>query len=123
LIFAACSLFLLLIALKSPLPVPALQAPANPENSLNLQDLSSDPPPQTKTQKIMRLISVNTLPLYLFHVMVLETLQNGYLGFAINGNTINSVIGVPLNTVIVLFVSLGIIVGLKKVPGLKKLVG
>ena len=55
--------------------------------------------------------------------MILESLQNGYFGFAINGNTINSIIGVPLMTVIVLFVSLAIILLLKKVPYLKKLIG
>ena len=71
----------------------------------------------------MHLISINTLPLYLFHVMILESLQNGYFGFTINGNTINSIIGVPLNTVIALFVSLGIIVVLKKIPVVKRLIG
>jgi surface polysaccharide O-acyltransferase-like enzyme len=122
LIFAACSLFLLLIAVKSPSAQP-LAPPVNLGNSLNLMEINSDPAPQSNGSKLLRLISVNTLPLYLFHVMVLETIQYGYLGFAINGNTLNSVISVPLNTVIVLFISLGIIVGLKKVPGLKKLVG
>ena len=71
----------------------------------------------------MHLISINTLPLYLFHVMVLETFQYGYLGFTFNGNNVNSIIGVPLMTVLVLFVSLGIILGMKKVPVLNKIIG
>jgi len=123
LILAACSLFLLLIAAQGSTSVQPFQAPSSPEKDLNLKKISSNPPGNSKARKLLRLISVNTLPLYLFHVMVLETIQKGYLGFAFNGNTINSVIGVPLNTVITLFVSLGIIVGLKKVPYLKKLVG
>jgi surface polysaccharide O-acyltransferase-like enzyme len=73
--------------------------------------------------KLIKAISENSLSLFLFHVMILESLQRGYFGFAINGNTINSIIGVPLNTVITLFVSLGIIILLKKVPYLKKLIG
>jgi hypothetical protein len=55
--------------------------------------------------------------------MVLESFQRGYFGFAINGNTINSIVGVPLITVITLFVSLGIILLLKKIPYLKRLLG
>ena len=61
----------------------------------------------TKGANLLRVISQNTLPLALFHLMVLESLQRGYFGFAINGNTINSIVGVPLITVITLFVSLG----------------
>jgi surface polysaccharide O-acyltransferase-like enzyme len=123
LILAACSLFLLLIAFQSPPSAQTFAVPTGAGNALNLKEICPEPPCESKARKLLRLISVNTLPLYLFHVMVLETIQKGYLGFAINGNTINSVIGVPLNTVITLFISLGIIVGLKKVPYLKKLIG
>lgn len=123
LIFAACSLFLLLIAVQSPPSAQAFAVPSDPEDEFEPKEICAEPACESKGRKLLRLISVNTLPLYLFHVMVLETIQYGYLGFAINGNTLNSIISVPLNTVIVLFVSLGIIVGLKKVPGLKKLVG
>jgi surface polysaccharide O-acyltransferase-like enzyme len=45
----------------------------------------------TKGAYLLRVISQNTLPLALFHLMVLESLQRGYFGFAINGNTINSI--------------------------------
>ena len=123
LIFAAASLFLLLIVVQSPPSTQTFAVPSDTENDFKPKEICAEPPCESKGRKLLRLISVNTLALYLFHVMVLETIQKGYLGFAINGNTINSVVGVPLNTVIVLFVSLGIIVGLKKVPVLKKLVG
>ncbi len=91
--------------------------------------LTNQPPSVQKVtrpstgNKLIKVISENSLPLFLFHVMILESLQRGYFGFAINGNTINSIIGVPLNTVITLFISLGIIILLKKVPYLKKLIG
>jgi surface polysaccharide O-acyltransferase-like enzyme len=77
----------------------------------------------TKVNKVLKVISENTLPIFLFHVIVLVTLQRGYLGFAINGNTINSIIGVPLATVVTLVICLGVIIPLKKVPFLKKLIG
>jgi len=73
--------------------------------------------------KLIKAISQNTLAIFLFHVMVLEYLENGYFGFAINRNTINPIIEVPLMTVIVLFVSLAIILLLKKVPYLKNVIG
>jgi surface polysaccharide O-acyltransferase-like enzyme len=76
-----------------------------------------------KGTKLLKVISQNTLPIFLFHIMVLESLQRGYFGFAINGNTINSIVGVPLITAITLFVSLGIILLLKKIPYLDKLLG
>ena len=132
-ILASVMLFLLLIALQKPaVQAPSIQKPpvqtfsvqtSAVQATADLKEANQNPPRQSKGSKLLALISVNTLPLYLFHVMVLETLQKGYLGFAINGNTINSVVGVPLNTVITLFVSLGIILGLKKIPGLKRLIG
>ncbi len=77
----------------------------------------------SKGNRLLKLISQNTLPLFLFHVMVLESLQAGYFGFAINGNTINSIIGVPLMTAVTLFICLAVIIPLKKVPVLKQLIG
>jgi surface polysaccharide O-acyltransferase-like enzyme len=103
LIFASIMVFLLLLTVQ-PASVPKVTS-------------------HSAGNKLVRVISENSLALFLFHVMILESLQRGYFGFAINGNTINSIIGVPLNTVITLFVSLGIIILLKKVPYLKKLIG
>ncbi len=83
--------------------------------------------PQTvipsKGAKLLKIISQNTLPLALFHLMILESFQRGYFGFTINGNTVNTIIGVPLITLITLFVSLAIILMLKKIPYVSKLIG
>jgi surface polysaccharide O-acyltransferase-like enzyme len=73
--------------------------------------------------KLLKIISANTLAIFFIHVMVLESIQNGYFGFALNRSTLNPIVEVPLITVIVLFVSLAIVVLLKKVPYLKKLIG
>jgi|YelNatPaOPRAMG01_1025707.scaffolds.fasta_scaffold25385_4 surface polysaccharide O-acyltransferase-like enzyme len=74
-------------------------------------------------RRLLHVISESTLAIYFLHLIVIETLQNGYLGFAINGNTINSIVGVPLMTALTLFLCLAIVVPLKKVPYLKKLIG
>lgn len=79
--------------------------------------------PHPKINWLLRQISQSTLAIFLFHVMVLETLQRGYLGFTISGNNLNSIIEVPLITVVTLFICLGVIIPLKKVPVLKKVIG
>ena len=85
-------------------------------------------PSQTKKfswlHRIMHVISENTLAIYLLHVIIIYLLQNGYfLGFTLNGNVVNSIIGVPLMTALTLGICLIIIVPLKKIPGLRKLIG
>jgi surface polysaccharide O-acyltransferase-like enzyme len=72
--------------------------------------------------KLIKVISENTLGIFFIHVMIIESIQNGYFGFAINRTILNPVIEVPLLTAIVLFVSLGIILLLKKIPYLNKLI-
>jgi surface polysaccharide O-acyltransferase-like enzyme len=74
-------------------------------------------------RRIMAAISENTLGIYLFHMMIIYTLQNGLLGVTLNGNTVNSIIGIPLMVVIVLLVCLAVLVPLKKLPVLKRLIG
>jgi surface polysaccharide O-acyltransferase-like enzyme len=92
-----------------------------PSNATGMPEQADVHP--SKTRRLVQLISENTLPLFLFHVMVLESIENGYLGFTLNRNILNPIIEVPLMTAIVLFVSLAVIVPLKKVPYLKRLIG
>jgi surface polysaccharide O-acyltransferase-like enzyme len=97
LIFASVMFYLLLTTKKTPSTV------------------ASEPSPPKASQ--------NTLPIFLFHLMVLDALQRGYLGFTLNGNTVNSIIGVPLATALTIFICLAVIVPLKKVPVLKSFIG
>ena len=80
-------------------------------------------PHHPKISWLLRKISENTLPIYLLHVMIIESLQRGYFGFTISNNTINSIIGVPLISAVTLFICLAVIIPLKKIPGLKRLIG
>ncbi|MCW4022189.1 MAG: acyltransferase family protein [Candidatus Bathyarchaeota archaeon] len=76
-----------------------------------------------KITKLVRLISQNTLPIYLMHIIVLETFQNGYLGIQISVNTLTPAWEIPVLAVIALFICLGIALGLKKIPILRKMIG
>ena len=73
--------------------------------------------------RLLRLISQNTLAIYLFHIMVIEALQKGFFGFQISLATMNPVLEVPLITVVTLFICLGVLYPLKKIPLVKKVVG
>jgi surface polysaccharide O-acyltransferase-like enzyme len=73
--------------------------------------------------RLLHLISVNTLPIFLLHVIVLESLQRGYLGFTISITSMNPIIEIPLLTVLTLLISLTVIVPLKKLPYVKRIIG
>jgi surface polysaccharide O-acyltransferase-like enzyme len=82
--------------------------------------------PKTNHPKLSRLtqaISANTLPIFFFHVIVLETLNKGLLGFKISLLEISPLIEIPLATAVTLIITLGLILLMKKVPILKTLIG
>jgi surface polysaccharide O-acyltransferase-like enzyme len=76
-----------------------------------------------RVNKLIRVISENTFPIFLLHVMIIESIQKGYFGFVINRDTLKPIIEVPLLTAIVFFACLGIVLLLKKVPYMNKLIG
>jgi len=87
----------------------------------NLQNISQLEKPSWK-QRIMHIISENSLAIYLFHMIAIYILQ--YLSeFILPNYTLDPIIGVPLTAVMALLVCLIIIVPLKKIPILKKLIG
>jgi surface polysaccharide O-acyltransferase-like enzyme len=73
--------------------------------------------------RVLRIISQNTILIYLFHVMVLEALQKGFFGFQISLSTMNPVLEIPLITVTTLLICLAVIYPLKKIPIVKRLLG
>jgi surface polysaccharide O-acyltransferase-like enzyme len=76
-----------------------------------------------KAQRLLHWISQNTLPIYLFHVIVLETLEKGYLGVALNMNTVNPLLEIPLITALTLALCILILYPISKVPYVKKIIG
>lgn len=73
--------------------------------------------------RALKVVSQNSLPIYLLHVIVLEALQKGYLGFGISVTTINPIIEIPLITAVTPLICLAIIVPLKKLPYMKRILG
>ncbi len=74
------------------------------------------------TQRLIKLISVNTLGIFLIHVMINESIQRGFFGFAINRDLLNPIIEVPMLATVVLFTSLGIIVIIRKIPYVNRII-
>ncbi|MCL2643647.1 MAG: acyltransferase [Candidatus Bathyarchaeota archaeon] len=74
-------------------------------------------------QRIIQVISENSLPIYLLHMIPLSLIKNGFFSFAVNGNTVDPIIGVPILAGLTLILSLMIIIPLKKIPILKKFIG
>lgn len=73
--------------------------------------------------RIAGAISKNTLPIFLFHVIILESFERGFFGFTLSFTTLNPIIEIPLIAVLTLLITLGLVLLMRKVPVLKKLVG
>jgi len=73
--------------------------------------------------RLLHLIGQNTIPIYLFQVMVLEALQKGFFGFQISLATMTPALEIPLITAVTLLICLGVIYPLKKIPFVKRLIG
>jgi surface polysaccharide O-acyltransferase-like enzyme len=78
----------------------------------------------SKINRIVHWISQNTLPIYLIHIIVLETFMLGLLGdIVLNRLTWNLLIDIPVFTMIVFGISAALVYLLKKIPYLAKLIG
>jgi surface polysaccharide O-acyltransferase-like enzyme len=74
-------------------------------------------------QRIMQVISKNSLAIFLLHMMVLYTFQKGVLSATFNSYISDDIIGIPVKVALSLILSLIIIIPLKKIPYIKKLIG
>jgi surface polysaccharide O-acyltransferase-like enzyme len=93
-----------------------------------LCNVQSSKPDAHKTSRftsnvLLREISQNVLAIYFMFMIVLETLQRGYLGVRVSLETINPIIEVPLITIVTLFICLGASMALRKIPYVKRLIG
>jgi surface polysaccharide O-acyltransferase-like enzyme len=85
-------------------------------------------PDKSRTHKfisnvLFRQISQNVLAIYFMFMIVLETLQRGYLGIRISLETMNPIIEVPIVTAVTLFICLGASIALRRIPYVKRLIG
>jgi surface polysaccharide O-acyltransferase-like enzyme len=82
--------------------------------------------PETKnttTRRVIQAISNNTLPIFLFHIVILETFERGLLGFKISFTNLNPIVEIPLLAALTFFITFGLVLLMRKVPVLKKLIG
>ncbi|MCW4007965.1 MAG: acyltransferase family protein [Candidatus Bathyarchaeota archaeon] len=73
--------------------------------------------------RIVQAISRNTLPIFMLHVIILESFERGFFGFTLSYTTLHPIIEIPLITALTLFITLGLILLMRKVPLLKKMIG
>jgi surface polysaccharide O-acyltransferase-like enzyme len=73
--------------------------------------------------RVLKVIGDNTLPIFLFHVIVLESLEYGFFGFTLSITSMNPFLAIPLSTALTLLVCLAVILPLKRVPHVKRLIG
>lgn len=73
--------------------------------------------------RLLHWISQNTLPIYLLHIIVMETIKAGFLGFTLNMNTMNPIIEIPLLTAITFALTAAIVYPLKKIPYIQQIIG
>ncbi len=74
-------------------------------------------------KRLIHIIGKTTLPVYLFHMILVEAFEKGLFGFTLNIMSLNPIIMTPLLAVIVLFISLGGVVAMKQVPILRRIIG
>jgi surface polysaccharide O-acyltransferase-like enzyme len=72
--------------------------------------------------RLIHWIEKNTLPIYLIHIIVLESLQLGLFGFSFP-YTYNLLVDVPFITLVTFVLSAAIVYPLKKIPYVTKLIG
>lgn len=77
----------------------------------------------TALKRLVQAISRNTLPIFLFHVIILECFERGFFGFTLTSATLNPIIEIPLTAAFTLFLTLGLVLLMRKVPVLNKLIG
>jgi len=77
----------------------------------------------TALKRLIQAISRNTLPIFLFHVIILECFLRGFFGFTLSSATLNPIAEIPLNATLTLLLTLGLVLLMRRVPVLKKLIG
>ncbi|WNZ29428.1 MAG: acyltransferase [Candidatus Bathyarchaeota archaeon] len=74
-------------------------------------------------KSLLTIIGQNTIFIFLFHVMVLQSLQMGFFGFRISITTMNPFIEVPLITAVTLLICIAVVYPLQKIPVINKIIG
>ena len=76
-----------------------------------------------RLKRLVQAISQNSLPIYLAQLIIMESLQDRFFGFRISLLVMNPSFEIPLLTVLTLFLTLGLVLLMKKIPHLKTWIG
>ncbi len=96
---------------------------------LLLSKVRSDWPGNNKPwfTRLVQAISANTLPIFFLHPMIVAIINRATIGFQVTFFTAPPIyipiVAVPISVISTLFICLGLIIAMKKVPILKKLIG
>jgi surface polysaccharide O-acyltransferase-like enzyme len=77
----------------------------------------------TFAKRLIQVISKNTLPIFFFHLIIMESFQRGFFGFVLRSTTLNPIVEIPLLAAITFFVTLALVLLMKRVPILNRLIG
>ncbi|MBN8637692.1 MAG: acyltransferase family protein [Anaerolineae bacterium] len=70
-------------------------------------------------QKVVLYLASCSLGVYFVHMLIMELLGSGKLGFVIDSYTLGTLIGIPLTAVLTFVLSVGVVTVIKRIPGLK----
>lgn len=73
-------------------------------------------------KRVFDVLSSASFGIYFVHVLIMELLSSGLLGFKLSALTIHPLIGVPLTTLVTLALSLGVTLLLKRIPYVRYIV-
>ena len=73
--------------------------------------------------RVTQAISKNTLPIFLFHVIILESFERGFFFFTLSPATLNPIIEIPLIAILTFLITFGLVMLMRKIPVLNKLIG
>jgi surface polysaccharide O-acyltransferase-like enzyme len=76
-----------------------------------------------KLKAALQWFGQNTLPIYLMHYLILESLMFGFFGFSLNATTLNPIIEVPLLALLTLGLTAVLVYLLKRIPIVRRLIG
>ena len=95
----------------------------HPDRAENNNSLATRVAQKINDSRFAQAVGRNTLPIFLFHVIILDCFEMGFFGFTLSFATLNPIIEIPIIAVLTFFITFGLVLLMRKVPILNKLIG
>lgn len=95
----------------------------HPDRAENKSSLATRVAQKINDSRFAQAVGRNTLPIFLFHVILLDCFEMGFFGFTLSFTTLNPIIEIPIIAVLTFFITFGLVLLMRKVPILNKLIG